>query len=290
MGRGKSPRTIQFEKDLHALAAEHEPITIRGLFYRAVSAKLIDAKNDNGYQKVQKACMEMREDGSMPITWFIDEGRECQHSPGWDDPLEILESSVWSYRLNRWQFQPKRVEVWVEKDAVKSIVEPITSKWQVPLYSCRGNASLTMTNEAYEKRPPGKPWVILYFGDHDPEGRHIPVAIKRQIGVINKLNRRTLQPTIRWCGITLEQIAEHDLLMRPTKEAARNKAAFFAAFGAGAESCELDALAPADLKDLVDAAIESEVDMDKWNEAGEREMKEKAHLRSIQSELRRLAE
>ena len=44
--------------------------------------------------------------------------------PDWAGPAAILRASVQSYRLDRWEDQAFHVEVWCEKDALSSVLEP----------------------------------------------------------------------------------------------------------------------------------------------------------------------
>ena len=48
--------------------------------------------------------------------------------PGqFEDLSDLVQTAISSYRLDRWENQEYYVEVWVEKDALYGILEPITS-------------------------------------------------------------------------------------------------------------------------------------------------------------------
>ena len=204
-----------------------------------------------------------------------------------------MSSLAWNYSLDRWQFQPKRVEVWIEKDAILGVVEQVCHDWQTPLYSCRGRPSLTMLYEAFENFPckyEGKSTTILYFGDHDPTGRDIPEGISANIDMLNRMKKDnfsddevgddfTKTVTIKWCAITWEQVLAHDIPTRPTKRKGPKAAAF------EGDSVEIDALPPNLLRQIVEDAIEQEIDAELWQQAEDRERQEKGFLNRLERDL-----
>ena len=61
-----------------------------------------------------------------------------------------------------------RVEIWLEKDALTGVIDPITSKYDVALNPARGYASITFLYEnATALRSTGKPCLVYHLGAPD---------------------------------------------------------------------------------------------------------------------------
>ena len=133
------------------------------------------------------------------------------------------------------------------------MLEPITVEWDVPLMVTRGYPSLTFLYGAAESMA-GTTWptFIYYLGDHDPSGKDIPRVVEK--------NLREMAPDadIRFTQLAVnsEQIATLNLPTRPTKKSDACSGGF------EGESVEVDAIAPALLREMVETAITSHIDQD----------------------------
>ena len=148
--------------------------------------------------------------------------------------------------------------------------------WPVPLYSCRGYASLTLINEACRDWPSGvERTVIYYFGDRDPSGRDIPRFIERTLW--------DLAPNefeFYLAAVTDAQVSEYNLPTRPTKQSDSRAANF------QGESVELDAFDPQDLRSMVEDCIWGEIDSEAaWENSEEQECADKKQLEEIIKKL-----
>ena len=117
----------QLGEALYAIAYRLRPLTIRSLFYRAVSSGVI-AKTEQEYKTVCRITGKMRKRGQMPFEWLVDAGRFVRRPAVWDNPKDALESARDGYRRNLWENQSVHVEVWTEKDAILGVIEPVTRK------------------------------------------------------------------------------------------------------------------------------------------------------------------
>jgi hypothetical protein len=75
------------ELDNHLLAIVHEekPTSVRGTYYMALGADLIDkdAKGQrNNYMRVQRRLLQMRRSGSVPYSWIMDSSRTLSRAGG----------------------------------------------------------------------------------------------------------------------------------------------------------------------------------------------------------------
>jgi hypothetical protein len=172
------------------------------------------------------------------------------------------------------------VEVWVEKDAIAGIVADNANSFGVPVFVCRGFASLSSLFSAAETFKQaireGKEVVIYHFGDYDPSGVAAFEAIAKTM--------RTdfgLDITFVRAAVTPEQIAELGLPTRPTKESAHSKK------WNGGESVELDAMHPDTLRGLVESCITRHIDDRQWKIEEKIELGERSQLTAIWRKLSR---
>lgn len=259
-GRKNSRRTpeemTQLRTDLWVTCEKHRPVTVRGIFYLAVSAGIIE-KTELSYKRIAALLGEMRKAGTLPYEWIVDHTRR---SIGGDSPsslAEYLEQSASLYRKNIWRDLPVHVEVWTEKETLTSVLLQETYKLGVGLYPTRGYPSLSFLNEAaVELERKDKPAQLYYFGDHDPTGLDIPRRVLQ--GLQGQLKDLDSQVKIEFKRLAVlpEQIEEWNLPTRPTKPDPRGKR--FSEAG-GTESVEVEAIPPERLRELCRTAILSHI-------------------------------
>lgn len=64
------------------------PITGRGVGYKLFVAKKIRSMSASEMKKVYRLLKEAREQGMMPWRWIIDETRELERVPSWNNPVD----------------------------------------------------------------------------------------------------------------------------------------------------------------------------------------------------------
>jgi hypothetical protein len=144
------------EKLIEIVLAE-TPITKRGAFYRAVSAGLFPSTGKRDYSKCLRYLNQLRHE-----------------STGFANPDRYIQLFGTDYGRNAWLEQPIHVELFSEKDAMSSILEPIVRKYNIPFNIIRGNASRKFLHDIGKKwQKIEKPILALYAGDHDPSGINI---------------------------------------------------------------------------------------------------------------------
>ena len=155
------------------LQAEN-PQTVRQVFYQLAGFHQVIPKMENQYKNtVVRLLKEMRLDGTVPWSWITDSSRSVYQVNTYDSMEQALEDMQRLYRRSLMDAMNRRVEIWIEKDALAGVVMPITEEWGVPLYPAKGYASLTFLHQAaetadnwYSHRK--KITKIYYFGDYDP--------------------------------------------------------------------------------------------------------------------------
>jgi hypothetical protein len=84
------------DRQLHAIAEQEKPTSVRGMYYMAMGAGLIDKDalgKRNNYMRVQRRLLQMRRDGRIPYSWITDGSRTiygCERFANKDDFSEAL--------------------------------------------------------------------------------------------------------------------------------------------------------------------------------------------------------
>jgi hypothetical protein len=239
------------------LDGEEYEITVRHLFYRLVALGIIE-KTENAYSALVGHLSKWRREGEIEWDAFADSTRWHIKAETFDGITDALQRCKETYRRDLWSTQPHYVELWLEKDAIASIVRDVADEFGVPIFVCRGFASLSSLYGAAKTfrraKMRGKRVTIFHLGDYDPSGHAAADAIENTLredfGCDIDFERLAILPG---------QIARFNLPTRPTKQGdsrARN--------WDGDECVELDAMSPSDMCALVEDAITDLIDSHEW--------------------------
>lgn len=249
------------DRAIIAAVTEENPVTLRGVYYRVVSAGAVD-KTELGYRLVGRQLLKLRRSGVIPYTWITDGTRWITKPRTWGDLGEMLDDVTSSYRRELWNDQRAEVHIFTEKDAVSGVILPVTHKYQVPLGVLRGYASESFAHSVAESiRATPKPVYIYQLGDHDPSGLDAWRDFQRKVidflggtEAYNEVGNTYTQVHFERLAVTPQQIRALNLPTRPTKRTdARTK-------GFEGGSVEVDAIPPNILRGLVEEAIERHID------------------------------
>lgn len=239
---------------IEAVATEH-PVTLRGVFYRVVSAGAID-KTELGYRAVGRRLLALRREERVPYSHVTDGTRWITKPDSWSDLDQMLEDAAASYRRALWRDQETEVHFFTEKDAISGVVLPVTSRWDVPLGVLRGYCSESFAYSVAASIKAARKVVYIYqLGDHDPSGLDAWRAFRERVAEFCGGINRTPAVFDR-LAVTPEQIEEYALPTRPTKTTDSRAAKFTGG------SVEVDAIPPSILRQLVEDAITQHVDPD----------------------------
>lgn len=234
------------------LSAEH-PMTVRQVFYRAVSAGII-AKTEAEYkQTIVRLLGDMRRNREIPFAWIADSTRWMRKPDTYAGIGDFLQQSATLYRKSLWADADAYVEVWLEKEALAGVVVEETSQWDVPLMVTRGYPSLSFLHSAaLTIASKDVPTFLYYIGDHDPSGLDIPRVVEEGI--------REMAPDaevyFERIAVTPRQIREYELPTRPTKTTDTRSNTF------EGRSVEVDAIPSSELRHIVARAIVQHLDID----------------------------
>jgi hypothetical protein len=291
------------------LAGSESAMTVRQVFYQAVSRGVI-AKTEGEYKStVCRLLTDMRLDGVIPFGWIADNTRWMRKPRTYSSMESALQTTVSTYRRQLWDNQDAYVEIWLEKEALAGVVVDITSEFDVPLMVTRGYPSVSFVHEAaeamgrasgrvrptraeleqdledlhsgdrtrgraararQEARRRSREVFVYYFGDHDPSGVDISRHVEERL---YEFAADEYIVEFKRVAVTERQIGDLDLPTRPTKRTDTRAKDWHGG------SVELDAIPPDDLRDLVRGCIEQHVDRDQL-----------ALLKTIESEEREVLE
>jgi hypothetical protein len=71
---------------MYNIAQAAQPITGRGVGYKLFTIGLIPSMEKDEMRRVYRLLKEARERGYIPWDWIVDETRELERVPTWDDP------------------------------------------------------------------------------------------------------------------------------------------------------------------------------------------------------------
>ncbi|MCE9613104.1 MAG: hypothetical protein K8T26_02435 [Lentisphaerae bacterium] len=175
-----------------ALAYVHSvpyPVSLRWVCYRLLQDGMLSSKDDfESFKGLSARARKAFWNGWTPDTLADDTRRAVVRGQG-DGSTEDWIRRVAEYgvrcELDCWAEQPAYVECWFEAAAMQGQFEHYLQ--HVTLRPFKGDASIhykwTIATdlERLARRYPGKPIVILYFGDLDAKGLQIPKSAARDI-------------------------------------------------------------------------------------------------------------
>jgi hypothetical protein len=288
--RRSSAELAALDEAIVAAVAEDRPVTLRGVFYRVVSAGAVE-KTELGYEAVGRQLLKLRRSGAVSYADITDGTRFTIHPTRYADAQDALDDLAASYRRMLWRDQPVAVQIFSEKDAITGAISSVTDEWDVPLGIVRGYSSETFAHSVAESiLDSGKGTVYLYqLGDHDPSGvdawrafcERVEAFVEERAYEYNEVGGR-----YRWAplvvferlAVTPEQIDELDLPTRPTKKTDARAGRF------RGESVEVDAIPARVLRAIVREAIEQHIDVRARNLHRIAERNEREGLRALAGE------
>lgn len=270
--RGKSRASLLMVEAAKRILEEIQPATVRAVCYRLFVAGLIDAMTKANTDKVSRALVWAREQAIIPWEWIVDETRDVEQLPSWNDPQSLIRAAVSQYRKDYWRHQPLHIEVFSEKGTVRGTLKPVLDEFGVAFRVMHGYGSATAIKSiATMSAAMSKPFIALYVGDWDCSGLHmsevdLPQRIAEYGGEVRVIRLALSEHHVEW--------GELPSFDADTKSGDPRYQWFIRKYGS---TCwELDALSPALLRECVKSAITSLLDLESWTamvkvEAAERE-------------------
>ena len=257
-----------------AYAMAHAPVTVRGLYYQAEVAGLpgID-KTELGYAKVQRQVLDLRRQGRLPYGCIADGTRWVRRARTFDSIDDALRETASVYRKALWRGTDSAVEVWCEKDALAGVISPVTMEYDVKLMVTRGFTSETFAYEAIEDyEGTGRDLFVIALYDFDRSGHDASRSLRE------KLERFGVEKGVGvyfiHLALTEQQARDWSLPTRPPKRQTAADKRWPHDF-----ACELDAIPPDTLRELVRNAIDEFLPADELRRLKAIEAEERSSFR-----------
>lgn len=162
--------------------------------------------------------------------------------------------------------QEYHLEVWIEKDALTGVIEPICDELRVDYFACRGYSSQSEQWRAGQRfvqkyKQFGQQTVVLHLGDHDPSG------IDMTRDNLDRLNLFVQRHThsdviVERLALNMAQVEQYDPPPNPAKLTDSRSTDYIENYGES--SWELDALDPPVIAALIRAAVNKYRDQKKY--------------------------
>ncbi len=277
-----NPKTMATIEQAESIVAEYQAqgfsLTLRQLYYQFVARGLIP-NTERDYKRIGNIVSDARRAGLIDWNSIEDRTRFIRSLSNWDKPQDILEGARDGYHRDLWATQDKRIEVWIEKDALVGVIEAVCQENDVSFFSCRGYVSDSeMWRAAMRMRRyfnNDQKVIVLHLGDHDPSGIDMTRDIEDRLNLFSHF----ALIEVRRIALTMEQIEEQDPPPNPAKITDSRYAGYAAEYGD--ESWELDALEPQYISDLIRDQILEERDPDLWVAAINEQEEEREQIAGV---------
>ncbi len=256
---------------------EFLPLTVRQIFYRMVGAYGYE-KTELAYARLAEALVRARRAQILDFEAIRDDGVVVLQERWFEDVAgfwDYVKGEMEDYRRDKQHGQRCYVELWCEAAGMMPQLAKVADDYSVPVYSCSGFSSLTavrsIVNRAIRRNVVT---IFLHVGDHDPSGESIFEAMTEDVTAFVERDRviGTQWVVAERVALTAEQVARHDLPTSPAKSTDSRSAKW------EGETCQLEALPPNVLADLVREKIESCLAEDVLEDHGVQELEERVQL------------
>jgi len=237
--------------------------------------------NSQCYQDLSKLCTRARLKGHLPFEAISDETRPVQSWAIHQDAGQFIREKIGRFLRGYWrdlmQSQPNHIEVIGEKNTLLPIIEPVCQDYTVPLTSGRGYCSLPPRKQIYDrwKQSRKHDLVLIILSDHDPDGEMIADSL---IGYMR--DDFCIPPdrihAVR-AALTAQQCQQYKI---PSDVEAKPSSTNYQRFVKqhGTSACELEAVPPRQLQQMLREAIESVLDLDAFRAEQDRERADAAEI------------
>lgn len=271
---------LQIEQAVDIIAeysAQGYTLSLRQLYYQFVSRDFIP-NTERSYDNLGTLITKARMAGLVDWLDIEDRGRKVEEWLIEEDEAEPLDGIEQYFALDFWARQERYIEVWVEKDALSSVIKRPCGMFRVPYMACKGYLSSSEAWRAGQRfeamANEGRICTLIHLGDHDPSG----IDMTRD----NAERLETFageQIEVRRIALNMDQVRQYNPPPNPAKMTDKRANSYIADYGT--KSWELDALQPSVIERLVRDEIEGMVDFDVWRETEQEELEGREALAKL---------
>lgn len=259
---------------------DYWPLTCRQIFYRMVGVHGYD-KSEAAYGRLCNHLANARRGLLIPFDAIRDDGVTSYRRDHFDDRdafLRHVRHMGEDYTRNKLSGQDLHIEVWCEAGGMLPQLDDVAEPFSVRAYSSGGFDSLTAKKDLADRIVRiEKPAIILHLGDYDPSGVNIFDSVTQDVTAFVEANRPHGLVTVEFhrIALTREQVAEYDLPTAPPKASdSRSK-------GWEGGTCQLEALPPNIIADILRTALWDHIDPARYDEDCNAEQADRAEIAQL---------
>lgn len=283
-----TPAHMEIIRRADAICNEYQrkgyALTLRQLYYQYVQRGWLPNTQQN-YNKLKGIVTEARRNGLLSWTMIEDRGRNRLGDMDGVAPMtvdEMFREAAAGYYEDLWVDQPRRIEVWVEKESLIEFVANACRGLRVTHFACKGYVSDSEMWRAgrrlarYSRQ--GREPLILHLGDHDPSGIDMTRDIQERLAMFGEMDIE-----IQRIALNMDQIEQYDPPPNPTKITDSRYHGYTVEYGFS--SWELDSLNPEDMVELIQNELRQYMDDELWRAAVQREADERERLTEMATQV-----
>lgn len=268
---------------------EYWPLTVRRVHYLLLNDPPLrhDKKPDSvyvndkaSYKALTNLLIRARLTKDVPMASIEDSTRPIQDGGGFSTFEQFVaqetERFLVGYTRNLMQGQKNHVEIMLEKNALRTVIETVAREYCIPCTTGRGFSSLSPRYDlALRFKRSGKArLVLLMLSDFDPDGDEIAASFARSLR--DDFNIQSIHAVK--VALTAEDVQAYDLPSdMDAKVSSPNYQKFLKKYGS-TKVVELDAAPVKLLQSKLREAIESVIDVAEFNAQVEQEAQDSAHI------------
>jgi hypothetical protein len=246
-------------------------LTLRQLYYQFISRDFFP-NSEQSYNRLGSIINDARLSGLINWDHIEDRGREA-HQVDWlghvpPDLTTQISYLQYSHSLDLWEGQDRRIEIWVEKQALEEVAQRAAGSYRVGYFACKGYVSQSEMwragNRLREAIDEGQEPLILHLGDHDPSGIDMTRDIEDRLSMF-----AGEEIEVRRLALNMPQIRELNPPPNPAKITDSRAGSYIAKYGT--KSWELDAVSPERLVQIIQDEIAVELDLPLFDEKRQEE-------------------
>jgi hypothetical protein len=258
--------------------------------WRSVKGTMKECRNRysndvQSYKTLDDLTVRARIDGLIPWNAIHDPTRNVVTWAVHPNPQPFLSQELNNlfkgYNRDYQRSQPNHIEIVIEKSTVENIVTPVAMDYIINVTPERGQCSLPPRQkmaERFKKSGKGK-LILLLMGDHDPDGETIVNAFCKSMRDDFDIPMSKLEP--RWICLNRQQVETLELPpAMSAKETSVNYDKFVEKYDSTA-TYELEAVPPAQMQEIVRAAIESVLDKKAFDAEQKAEEQDAAEIETV---------
>lgn len=252
-------------------------LTLRQLYYQLVTRNAIP-NVERSYKNLSTLVSDARLSGLIDWSAIEDRVRKPRRQPEFENIKDLVDVAIRSYRLPRWEGQKYYAELWVEKDALAGVLEPLASEFHVTMMVNRGYSSQSaMFDSANRFKDSDRDPILFYLGDHDPSGEDMVRDIEDRLIMFGVDNI-----SVQKLSLTMDQIEQYNPPPNPAKMTDPRANAYTNLHGDS--SWEVDALPPEVLSGIIKQAFLGIIDRKKMKKILKKENSDKESLQNYAGE------